>query len=137
MGSAAQIKSLKKVAGKLKLDLAQFRELAAFGQFASDLDPQTKARIELGRRLTEVLKQVQYQPFLVENQVAVIYAVTNGYLDDVPVEKVKDWEEAFHKFMNAQYKSLLQKLTVSKDFEKDAEPELKKAINEFNKSYVS
>lgn len=136
VGSAAQIKSLKKVAGKLRLDLAQFRELAAFAQFASDLDPQTKARIERGRRITEILKQVQYVPMSVENQVAIIYAVTNGYIDDVALEKVGDFEEQFHKFMNIQYKSLLAKIFTAKDFEQEVEPELKKAVEEFKRFYV-
>ncbi|HYE22219.1 MAG TPA: F0F1 ATP synthase subunit alpha [Verrucomicrobiae bacterium] len=135
VGSAAQIKSLKKVAGKLRLDLAQFRELAAFAQFASDLDPQTKARIELGRRITEVLKQEQYQPLGVENEVAAIYAVTNGYLDKVTVEKVKDWEEKFHKYVNVQHKNLLEK--IGKDWIPEIEGELKQALIDFNNTYGS
>ncbi|MBI2607667.1 MAG: F0F1 ATP synthase subunit alpha [Candidatus Doudnabacteria bacterium] len=136
VGSAAQIKSLKKVAGKLRLDLAQFRELAAFAQFASDLDPQTRARIELGKRITEILKQNQYQPMPVAHQVAVIYAATQGYLDDVALENVKDWENKFHKFMDLQFKKVLSKIESAKDFEKEVEGELKKAIQEFKKSYV-
>ena len=136
VGSAAQIKSLKKVAGKLRLDLAQFRELAAFAQFASDLDPQTRSRIERGRRITEILKQDQYQPMPVENQVAIIYAATNGYLDDVAIEKVRDWENKFHQFLKVQYKNLLETVITAKEFEKEAEPELKKAIEEFKKSYA-
>ncbi len=136
VGSAAQIKSLKKVAGKLRLDLAQFRELAAFAQFASDLDPQTRARIERGRRITEVLKQDQYQPMPVENQVAIIYAATNGHMDDVPLEKIKNWEDKFHQFLKIQYKKVLETILIAKDFEKEVEPALKKAIEEFKKSYV-
>src|SRR6185436_14028009 len=85
VGSSAQTKAMKKVSGKLRLDLAQFRELAAFAQFASDLDPQTKARIELGRRITEVLNQNQYQPMSVSHQTAIVYAVTNGFLNDAAV----------------------------------------------------
>lgn len=134
VGSAAQTKAIKKVAGKLRLDLAQFRALAAFAQLASDLDPQTKARIELGRRITEVLKQDQFQPMHVSNQVAILYAVTNGYLDDVEVEKVKEWENQFHKFLNVQYKSLLDKTPNIKDFA-EIEGDLKKAISEFKQSY--
>jgi len=136
VGSAAQIKSLKKVAGKLRLDLAQFRELAAFAQFASDLDPQTRARIDQGRRITEVLKQDQYQPMPVENQVAIIYAVTSGHLDGVPLEKVRDWEAKFHQFLRIQHKKLFNSINAAKDFEKEVEPELKKAIEEFKKTYV-
>ncbi len=133
VGSAAQIKSIKKVAGKLRLDLAQFRELAAFAQFASDLDAQTRARIELGRRITEVLKQDQYQPLAVEHEAAVIYAVTNGFLDEIPLEKVKDWEEKYHSFLKLQKKSVLEKIV--KDWTPEIENELKSAIVEFNKSF--
>jgi F-type H+/Na+-transporting ATPase subunit alpha len=135
VGSAAQSKSIKKVAGKLRLDLAQFRELAAFAQFASDLDPETRARIELGKRITEVLKQDQYQPMSTGNQVALIYAVTQGYLDQVDVEDVKDWENKFLKFMDIQYKKLLASIEKAKDFEKEVEGELRKAIEEFNKTF--
>jgi F-type H+/Na+-transporting ATPase subunit alpha len=135
VGSAAQTKSIKKVAGKLRLDLAQFRELAAFAQFASDLDPETRARIELGKRITEVLKQDQYQPMSVGHQAAVIYAVTQGYLENVEVENVKDWEAKFLKFMDIQYKKLLTTIEKAKDFEKEVEGDLKKAITEFNKGY--
>ncbi len=134
VGSSAQIKSLKKVAGKLRLDMAQYRELAAFAQFASDLDPQTRSRIELGRRITEVLKQDQYQPLAVENEVAIVYAVTNGFLDAVEVDKVRDWEGKFHRFMNVQYKPLLAKLAA--DWSPEIEKELKEAVAEFGKSYV-
>lgn len=136
VGSTAQIKSYKKVAGKLRLDLAQFRELAAFAQFASDLDPQTKARIEVGQRITEVLKQDQYSPMPVGNQVAIVYAVTNGYLDDIALDKIKDFENRFHQFLQVQYKTFLEKIEKAKDFEKEIEGELKKAIEEFKKTYV-
>ncbi len=135
VGSAAQTKATKKVAGKLRLDMAQFRELAAFAQFASDLDPQTKARIELGRRITEILKQNQYEPLSVGHQVAVLYAVTNGFLDKVAVENVKDWENNFHRFLDVQYKELLGKIEKIKDFA-EIENDLKRAIEEFNKSYA-
>lgn len=135
VGSAAQIKALKKVAGKLRLDLAQFRGLAAFAQFASDLDPQTKARIELGRRLTEILKQDQYQPMSVEHQVVVIYAVTTGLADAITVEKIWDWENRMHEYFNLQHKKLLEQITNIKDFA-EVEVPLKKAIEEFNKTYV-
>ncbi len=134
VGSAAQTKAVKKVAGKLRLDLAQFRALAAFAQFASDLDPQTRAKIELGRRLTEVLKQDQFAPVPVGHQVAVLYAATNGYLDDVEVEKVRDWESKFTKFLDIQYKALVEKTPTIKDFS-EIEEDLKKAITEFKQSY--
>ena len=89
VGSSAQIKAMKKVAGRMKLDLAQFRELAAFAQFGSDLDKATRDRINRGQHVTEILKQPQYQPMPVEQQVMIIYAATNGYLDDIPIDKVQ------------------------------------------------
>src|ERR1041385_6467437 len=114
--------------------MAQFRELAAFAQFASDLDATTKGRIELGRRITEVLKQNQYQPMSVAHQTAIVYAVTNGFLNEVPVENVKDYENKFHKFLDVQHKGLIEKIPKIKDFA-EIEPELKKAIEEFNDTY--
>lgn len=134
VGSAAQTKAIKKVAGKLRLDMAQYRELAAFAQLASDLDPQTKARIELGRRITEVLKQNQYVPMSVAHEVAILYAVTNNHLENVSVDDVKDWENNFHRFLDVQYKDLLAKIPKIKDFA-EVEGSLKEAITEFNKSY--
>jgi F-type H+-transporting ATPase subunit alpha len=136
VGSAAQIKAIKKVAGKLRLDLAQFRALAAFAQFASDLDPQTKARIDRGMRMTEILKQGQYEPMGVEHQVAILYAATNGHLDDVPVEKVKDWENNFHKFLDIQKKDLMKAILEKHELNEEIEPKLKSAIEEFKKSYA-
>lgn len=135
VGSAAQIKAIKKVAGKLRLDHAQYRELAAFAQFASDLDPQTRARLERGQRITEILKQDQYQPMPVENQVAIIYAATNGYLDNVPVEKVRDFEAKFHQFMNIQKKDVLKAIVEKKELTEDIEAKLKSAIEDFKKGY--
>lgn len=134
VGSAAQTKAVKKVAGKLRLDMAQYRELAAFAQLASDLDSQTKARIELGKRITEVLKQNQYEPLSVSHEAAILYAVTNNFLENVAVEDVKDWEYNFHKFLDIQYKELLDKIPKIKDFS-EVEGDLKKAILDFNKSY--
>jgi F-type H+-transporting ATPase subunit alpha len=135
VGSAAQIKAIKKVAGKLRLDLAQYRALAAFAQFASDLDPQTRARLELGQRMTEILKQGQYEPMAVEYQAAILYAGVNGYLDDVAVDKVKDWENNFHKFLSIQKKDLLKALVEKKELTEEIEGKLKSAIEEFKKSY--
>src|SRR5574340_1772847 len=103
VGSSAQTRSMRQVAGTMRLDLAQFRELAAFAQFASDLDKATRNRIERGRRLTEVLKQPQYQPVPVEKQVMIIYTATSGYLDDVPEDKVNEWESAFYRYMDANH----------------------------------
>ena len=131
VGSSAQIKAMKKVAGKMRLDLAQFRELAAFAQFASDLDENTRQQIERGKRLTEILKQPQYQPVAVEHQVAIIYAAGNGFLDDVPVEKIKEWEEKFHEYLNTRGKKLLENIVKSKELDESTEAELRKLIEEY------
>ncbi|MGZ3628953.1 MAG: F0F1 ATP synthase subunit alpha, partial [Ktedonobacteraceae bacterium] len=142
VGSSAQSRAMRQVAGSLRLDLAQFRELAAFAQFASDLDKVTKSRIDRGRRLTEVLKQPQYQPVSVEKQVMIIYAATAGYLDDVPEDQVGTWESAFYRYIDANHpeigdeiieksvnardkmsEELLQKLNAAiEDFKKTASP---------------
>jgi F-type H+-transporting ATPase subunit alpha len=135
VGSAAQIKAIKKVAGKLRLDLAQYRALAAFAQFASDLDPQTRARLERGQRMTEILKQGQYEPMSVEHQAVILYAGVNGYLDDLSVDQVKDWENNFHKFLDIQKKDLMKSLIEKKELTEEIEGKLKAAIEEFKKSY--
>jgi len=129
VGSAAQVKAMKKVAGRLRLDLAQYRNVAAFAQFGSDLDEATKQQIERGKRVTEILKQGQYEPMSVAHQVAILYAVTNGYLDDVPVGEVKDWEKKFHQFMQGQ--PVLQEITAKRELTPEIEEALKKSINEF------
>ena len=132
VGSAAQIKPMKKVAGKIKLSLAQFRELEAFAQFSSDLDPETKKQIELGQRLVEALKQPQYQPMDVAHQVAIIYAVTNGYTNDVAVTEMRAWEEKLHAFLDKTKKLLLEKMGKG-EWDDKIEAELKEAIAEFKK----
>ncbi len=137
VGSAAQIKAMKKVAGKLRLDLAQFRELEAFAQFGSDLDEATRKQIERGRRTVEVLKQDQYAPMPVENQVAVLYALTNGHLDDVPVEKVQNWEAEFLKYMNEAKGDILGLIKEKKELTEEVESALKKAIEEYKEVYGS
>jgi F-type H+-transporting ATPase subunit alpha len=135
VGGDAQLKAMKKVAGKLKLDLAQFRELEAFAQFGSDLDEQTRAQIERGRRLTELLKQPQLEPMAVEDEVAVLFAATNGLLDEVPVEKIKEAETSIIQAVNAQAKDVLKKIKETGDYdEKDAE-KLTKVINSAVESY--
>ncbi|MFM7855284.1 MAG: F0F1 ATP synthase subunit alpha [Flammeovirgaceae bacterium] len=128
VGGSAQIKSMKKVAGTLKLDQAQFRELEAFAKFGSDLDAATKLTIERGRRNVEVLKQPQYQPFRVEEQVAIILASTKGYLDKVPVNKVKEFEQDFLALMKAQHKGVLDNFRVGKFEDADADVVKKVAI---------
>ena len=122
---------MKKVAGKLRLDLAQFRELAAFAQFASDLDEGTRKQIDRGRRITEILKQPQYAPMPVEHQVAILFVVTNGFLDDVPVEKVRDFEDRFHKYLEVNARELLNQIRVKKELTEDVEEKLKRYIAEF------
>jgi len=135
VGGAAQIKAMKKVAGKLKLDLAQFRELESFAQFGSDLDEGTKAQIERGRRLTELLKQLQFEPMAVEDQVAVLFAATTGLLDKVPVEKIKEAEGKILTAVKSRAKDVLEKIASKGDFdEKDAE-KLTKIISETVSSY--
>lgn len=131
VGSAAQIKAMKKVAGKLRLDLAQFRELEAFAQFATDLEEGTRKQIERGRRTVEVLKQGQYVPMSVEHQVAILYAVTNGYLDDVPVVEVKKWEEKFHEYLRTRGKNVLDAIREKKELSAGIEEILKEAIKKF------
>ncbi len=135
VGSAAQTKGMKKVAGKLRLDLAQFRELEAFAQFGSDLDEATRKQIERGKRTVEILKQDQYEPMPVENQIAVLYALSNGFLDDVIVEKVKNWENDFHKYMNTQQKDFMQELGKKKELTEEIVKKLEKIITEFKETY--
>lgn len=135
VGSDAQIKAMKKVAGKLKLDMAQYRELEAFAQFGSDLDEKTRLTIERGKRTTEVLKQGQYSPLPVENQVAILYAVTNGFLDDVAVEKVQEWERDFHKYLNSSQKEVLKLIAEKKELSNEIVSKLDKSIKEFKEIY--
>ncbi len=110
VGTSAQSAAMKQVGGTLRLDLAQFRELAAFAQFSSDLDKATKSRIDRGQRLTEVLKQGQYRPMAVEQQVLIIYAATKGYLDDVALDKVAEWESGFHRYMSANHPEIIDEI---------------------------
>ena len=130
VGGDAQIKAMKKVAGQLKLDLAQFRELESFAQFGSDLDEKTKSQIERGRRLTELLKQPQFVPMLVEEQVVVLFAAVNGLLDVVPVEKIKEAESKILTSVKGQGKEILRKIAESGDFDEKEAEKLKKMISE-------
>ena len=136
VGGAAQTKIMKKVAGKLRLDLAQFREMEAFAQFASDLDESTRRQIERGRRTVEVLKQVQFRPMPFENQAAILYAVTNGYLDDITEEEVRAWEDGFHTFLRDQAAKTLDMIREVKALEPAVEESLKTAIADYKKSRV-
>lgn len=135
VGSAAQTKAMKKVAGKIRLELAQYRELAAFAQFASDLDDTTKKQIERGKRLVEVLKQDQFAPMLVEHQVAIIYAAINSYLDDIKVEDIKDFENKFHEYLDTQHGELMKKIGSEKELTPESEEKLKTVIKEFKEVY--
>jgi F-type H+-transporting ATPase subunit alpha len=134
VGASAQRKAMRQVAGRLRLELAQFRELQAFAQFgAADLDRATRDQLERGRRITEVLKQPQYSPMSLGKEVMILYAVTNGYLDDVPVDKVIAWEGNFHRFMETNHPELEQKINDDKEIKPETEEALKKAIGEFKK----
>ncbi|NMB48320.1 F0F1 ATP synthase subunit alpha [Candidatus Kuenenbacteria bacterium] len=135
VGSAAQIKAMKQVAGKLRIDLAQFRELEAFAQFSSDLDVETKKRLELGKRLSEILKQGQYEPMPVVEQVVVLYAAVNGLINEISVEKIKEWEAGFVKYCNNNYKKEMSGLTEPEGFTDKIKEALNKAVTEFNKTF--
>jgi F-type H+-transporting ATPase subunit alpha len=137
VGSAAQTKAMKKVAGKLRLDLAQFRELEAFAQFGSDLDENTRKQIERGRRTVEILKQDQYEPMPMAQQVAILYALTNGFMDDVVVERVKAWENDFQKYMKSSGKDVLDMIAEKKELSEEVVTSLEKAIKEFKEVYQS
>ncbi|MCB0392373.1 MAG: F0F1 ATP synthase subunit alpha [Bdellovibrionales bacterium] len=131
VGGAAQIKAMKQVAGTMKLELAQFRELEAFSAFASDLDAATRAQLDRGVRLVEVLKQPQYFPFHVENQICVIWAATHGYLDKVAIEDVKRWESEFMDFLEQKYSTLINLIKEHKAMKDEVKTEIKEACEEF------
>src|SRR6184192_1416165 len=135
VGSAAQIKAIKQVAGKVKLDLAQFRELAAFAQFGSDLDAATKARLERGQRIVELFKQKQYNPIPVEEQVAVMWAMQNGYLDAVPVDRVKEYQARLTEYLTTSKAELLGKIAKEKALDEELESQLKSALEEFKATW--
>ena len=133
VGSAAQTKAMKKVAGKLRLDLAQYRELAAFAQFGSDLDEATQKQINRGSRLTELLKQDQFQPLKMEEQVVALYAGVNGYLDDIAVTSVKAFEKGLVEYLESNKSGVLEEISSSGELAADTEEKLKKAIGEYQK----
>jgi F-type H+-transporting ATPase subunit alpha len=135
VGSAAQIKAMKQVAGKLKGELAQFRELAAFAQFGSDLDAKTQAQINRGKRIMEVFKQPQYNPIPVEIQVAVLWVVQNGYVDEVPVERVKEYQGKLAEFLTTRKMDLLGKIAKEKKLSDALTAELKAAAEEFKSTF--
>ena len=137
VGSAAQTKAMKKVAGKLRLDLAQFRELEAFAQFGSDLDENTRKQIERGKRTVEILKQAQFEPMPMENQVAILYALTNGFVDDVEVEEVRKWEADFQTYLDSSGKEVLKLIADKKELTDDIIKKLEKVIKDFKDVYQS
>jgi F-type H+-transporting ATPase subunit alpha len=131
VGGAAQIKAMKKVAGGLRLDLAAFRELEAFAQLGTELDAATQARLDRGYRMVEILKQGQYEPMNVIDQILIIFAGTEGYLDKVPRNKVATWEKQFLLFMKEQKMEIRNTLVKSREISKELKPQLKVAIDEF------
>ena len=135
VGSAAQIKAMKQVAGRVKLELAQFRELAAFAQFGSDLDAATQAKIERGKRIVEVFKQPQYRPITVEVQASVLWAAQNGHLDDVPVEKIKDCQGKLTEFLTTRKSDLMAKVAKEGALSETLTTELKASVSEFQQTY--
>jgi F-type H+/Na+-transporting ATPase subunit alpha len=134
VGSNAQIKSMKKVAGKLKLEAAQYRELAAFAQFGSDLDDETKNKLERGKRLMEIFKQGQYAPVPIINQVIIFFALTNGLLDDVELEKIREFEEGLYQYAETTGKALLKKIENDKDFSDALQKEITKLVEDYKKT---
>ena len=134
VGGSAQIKAMKQVAGTMRLDLAQYRELAAFSQFASDLDKATKAQLDRGERMVETLKQPQYSPLLVEEQVLVLYTAVHGFLADIPTEKVVEFQESFLKFMRTAHPEVAKKIAEQKKLDDALEKEITAAIKEFKET---
>ena len=137
VGSAAQTKAMKKVAGPLKLDLAQYRALAAFAQFASDLDKATRDQLTRGEKLSEVVKQAQYQPLSVDKQVAILYAATKGALDDVPTGRVKEWETGFYRFLETERPAILTELAASKTMTDELAAAFDEAIAVYRQSFLA
>ncbi|MDF1501969.1 F0F1 ATP synthase subunit alpha [Roseisolibacter sp. H3M3-2] len=135
VGGSAQTKAMKGVAGRLRLDLAQYRELEAFAAFASDLDQATRRQLDRGARTVEILKQPQYSPLGVEEQVMVIYAVTNGHLDQFPVSRIREWERGFLDYVRTQYPQVGDSIRTTKAVGKDVEPDLKRAIDGYNQLF--
>jgi F-type H+-transporting ATPase subunit alpha len=136
VGGAAQVKAMKQVAGTLKLDLAQYRELAAFAQFGSDLDKSTQAQLDRGVRLVEILKQPQFQPMSLSQQVVIIFAGTRGYLDKYPVSSLKDYEQQLLSFMQSTYLATMQEIDEKKVISSELEEKLKEALKEFDKVFT-
>jgi F-type H+/Na+-transporting ATPase subunit alpha len=136
VGGNAQVRAMRKIAGPLRLELAQYREMAAFAQFASDLDAATRNQLERGARLTELLKQDQYVPLPVEKQVALVYAGTRGYVDKLPLDSLKDFERELYRMLDEQYPTLLTSIREKRELTSEIEAELKKALTEFSSKFI-
>ena len=137
VGGSAQVKAMRQVAGSLRLDLAQYRELAAFAQFGSDLDKATLNQLNRGRRLVEILKQPQYQPLPVEKQVTIIYAANNGYLDQVPVEHVRAYEIELYQYLEGSRPQVLSSLAEKKQIDDEVKAALNEALKEFGQMFAA
>ncbi|HJX04015.1 MAG TPA: F0F1 ATP synthase subunit alpha [Dehalococcoidia bacterium] len=136
VGGNAQTRAMRQVAGKLRLDMAQYRELAAFAQFGtSDLDKTTRSQLDRGQRLTEILKQKQYTPMSLSQEVSILYAVTNGYLDDIAINHISAFEDSFHKFMASSHTEIGQEIEKDKEIKPETEEKLKSAIGDFKKTF--
>jgi len=135
VGGAAQIKAIKQVSGTLRLDLAQYRELQAFAQFASDLDESSRKQLERGQRMVEILKQPPYSPLPVENQVILIFAGTRGFLDDIAVNKISEFEAGLYPFIEAKYPEIFEQIRTKKALDKDLEDKISNALNEYKASH--
>jgi len=135
VGGNAQIKAMKQVAGKLRLDLAQYRELQTFAQFGTELDKASQAQLDRGLRLTEILKQVPYSPLPVEKQVLIIYAGNRGFLDEFPLEAIGDYEQSLYDYFETHYAHLLQAIASTRQIDLDLDQEINQALQEFNKVF--
>lgn len=135
VGGSAQIKAIKKVSGTLRLDLAQYRELQAFAQFASDLDENSRKQLDRGQRMVEILKQPPYSPLPVENQIVIIFAGSRGFLDDIPVSAIGKFENELYSFIEAKYPNIFEDIRTKKTIEKDLEENLAKALNDFKMTF--
>ena len=136
MGGAAQTKIIKKLGGGIRLALAQYRELAAFAQFASDLDAATRRQLERGQRVMELMKQKQYTPLSVAQMAVSLYAVENDFMDDVEFDKIGDFEAALHSYMGSTHKALMDTINESGDFSDDIESGLKSAMEDFKANHT-
>ncbi|HEU5450511.1 MAG TPA: F0F1 ATP synthase subunit alpha, partial [Terriglobales bacterium] len=137
VGGSAQIKAMRQVAGTLKLELAQYRELAAFAQFGSDLDKATQAQLSRGQRLVEILKQGQFQPLPFSKQILIIFAGTGGYLDELPVEQCRAFEQELYKYVDTMNPGLLQAIETKKTLDDQLKGDMKKLLDEFKERFAS